>query len=187
MKTCHAAALALVGWYLMVVPTATNAQALLPSTPSTWHRAEATIAANAWVLNVPHVKYMTPNLVIDENAVSPTPFWAIGIYVDESRNVRQVAGGVPSQLDGVRFFVRAIPFVVWCLGVTLGTDCPKNRPKCAVTLELEAHSCEKEFKTQAQCESGAAKYVRDWYADADKNGDVVVLAPTTECVENILR
>ena len=29
MKTCHAAALALVGWYLTAVPAATNAQASL--------------------------------------------------------------------------------------------------------------------------------------------------------------
>jgi hypothetical protein len=187
MKTCHAAALALVGWYLMAIATATNAQALPPSAPSTWHQAEAAIAANAWVLNVPHVEYMTPQLVIDPSAVSPTPFWAIGIYVDESKNVSEVAGGVQSQLDGVRFFVRVVPFVVWCLGVTLGTDCPKNYPNCPTTLEFEAHSCEKEFKTQAQCESGAAKYVRDWYADADKNGDVVVLAPTAECVENTMQ
>jgi hypothetical protein len=97
MKTCYAAALALMGWYITLVPTTTNAQALPPSAPSTWHQAEATIAANQWLLKVPHVEYMTPDLVIDESAVSPTPLWAIGIYVDESKNVREVAGGVPSQ------------------------------------------------------------------------------------------
>jgi hypothetical protein len=48
-------------------------------------------------------------------------------------------------------------------------------------MELEADSCEKEFETKAQCESGAAKYVQDWYVDADKNGDVVTMAPTGEC------
>jgi hypothetical protein len=204
MKTCHAAALALVGWYLTVVPTATNAQAVPPSAPPTWHRAEAVIAANQWLLKVPHVKYMTPDLVIDESAVAPAPFWAVGIYVDESKNVREVTGGVPSQLDGVRVFARPIPFVIWCLSVSLGTNVAKECSEClsvrsgrevgkdcskwcAVTLENEAHSCEKEFKTEAQCESGAVKYVQDWYVDADKNGDVVVSAPTTECVENTLQ
>ncbi len=184
MKTCHAAALALVGWYLTVVPTATNAQAVPPAAPSTWHRAEAVIAANQWLLKVPHVKYMTPDLVIDESAVAPVPFWAIGIYVDESKNVREVAGGVPSQLDGVLAFVRPIPFVIWCLSVSEGKEVAKNCSVCAITLENgPAHSCEKEFKTEAQCKSGAAKYVHDLYLDADKNGDVVVVAPTAECVE----
>jgi hypothetical protein len=27
--------------------------------------------------------------------------------------------------------------------------------------------------------------VKDWYVDADKNGDVVIVAPTTECWEVI--
>ena len=74
------------------------------------------------------------------------------------------------------------------MSVGLGKEVPKGcrdgrRPasECATTLELEGHSCEKEFETKAQCESGAAMYVRDWYIDADKHGDVVVLALTAEC------
>ena len=183
MNIRHAAALALVGWHLMVVPTTTNAQASPTSTPSQ-HPAKVAIAANAWVLEVPHVKYMAPELVIDKNAVSPTPFWGIGVFVDKSENVREVAGKVPPQLDGVSDFVRAAPVVIWCLSVGLGKDVAKDCSECAVTLELEGHSCEKEFKTKAQCVLGAAKYVQDWYVDADKNGDVVVLAPTAHCWEN---
>jgi len=88
MKPRHAAALALVGWYLTVVPTTTNAQASPTSTPSrkaahVWptvsqaqaeadytqlwkaqYRAKAAIAANAWVLKVPHVKYVKPDFII---------------------------------------------------------------------------------------------------------------------------
>ena len=146
-------------------------------------RAKAAIAANAWVRKVPHVKYVVPVFMRGENPVSPTPFWGIGVFVDKSKNVSEVAGKVPSQLDGVRDFVTAAPKLVWCLSVGEGKDIPKDCPNCAVTLELEGHSCEKEFKTKAQCESGVGKYVRDWYVDADKNGDVVVLAPTASCWE----
>jgi hypothetical protein len=209
MNLRHAAALALVGWYLMVVPTTTNAQASPTSTPSrkaahVWpivsqaqaeadypqlwkaqRRAEAAIAANAWVLKVPHVKYMTPDVIIDENArpkgVGET---GIGVFVDKSENVREVGGKVPSELDGVGVHVRAIPVVVWCLSVSLGTDTPKGCPNCGVTLENEAYSCLTKFKTGAQCESAAAKYRQDWYADADKKGEEVVLAPTAECWKN---
>jgi hypothetical protein len=204
IKPRHAAALALVGWYLIFVPTTTNAQASPTSTPSeqaehVWKgrpRAKAAIAANAWVLKVRHVKYMRPTLVRPPD--SPTPFWAIGIFVDKSENVREVEGKVPTQLDGVGDFVDVSPVVVWCLSVSLGKDVAKKCSRClegkevakdcsgcAVTLELEAHSCEKEFKTKARCESGAAKYVRDWYVDADKNGDVVAEAPTAHCWEAI--
>jgi hypothetical protein len=205
MKPRHAAALALVGWYLMVVPTTTNAQASPTSTPSrkaahVWptvsqaqaeadypqqwkaqQRAEAAIAANAWVLKVPHVKYMTPDVIALQKGVGET---GIGVFVDKSENVREVYGKVPPQLDGVRVLVRAIPVVVWCLSVTLGNDMPKDCPNCAVTLENEAYSCLTKFKTGAQCELAAAKYMQDWYEDADKNGDMVVLAPTAECWPN---
>src|SRR5580693_5482809 len=96
MKAGHAAALALVGWCLMVVPTTTNAQASPTSTPSkpaahVWptvsqaqvavdpeavvpeareehHRAEAAIAANQWVLKVPHVTGMSPIFFLDKSA-----------------------------------------------------------------------------------------------------------------------
>jgi len=211
MKLRHVVAIAFVGWCLMVVPTRTNAQASPTSTPSreaahAWRgrpRAKAAIAANAWVLKVRHVKYMTPTLIKPPG--SPTPLWAIGIFVDKSENVREVEGKVPPQLDGVSDFVDVSPVVVWCLSVSLGKDVDKKCSKClegkevakdgkeiaedcsdcAITLELEAHSCEKEFKTKARCESGAVKYVKDWYVDADKNGDMVVFAPKAHCWEAI--
>src|SRR5208283_6013213 len=71
MKIRYVTALALVGWYLMVVPTTTHAQASPTSTPvdpdavvpeakEAHRRAEAAIAANQWVLKVPHVTGMNP-------------------------------------------------------------------------------------------------------------------------------
>jgi hypothetical protein len=214
MKLRHAAALALVGWSLVVVPTTTSAQASTPSTPSSkathfWptvsqaqaeavdpeavdpeareahHRAEAAIAANQWVLKVPHVTGMNPIFFLKSAAPKRVVEGGIRVWVDQPNNVREVERKVPSQFDGVRV---AIEVVVWCMSVGLGKEVPKDcldgrapASECATTLELEAHSCEKEFETKAQCESGAAKYVQGWYVDADKNGDVVTMAPTADC------
>jgi hypothetical protein len=77
-------------------------------------RAEAAIAENAWVRKMPHVKYVVPVFMRGENPVSPTPFWGIGVFVDKSKNVSEVADKVPSQLDGVRDFVTAL---LSCSGV----------------------------------------------------------------------
>jgi hypothetical protein len=159
-------------------------------------QAEAAIAANAWVRKMPHVKYVVPVFMKGENPVSPTPFWGIGVFVDKSKNVSEVAGKVPSQLDGVRDFVTAAPKLFWCLSVVEGKNVNKECSEClsngvakdcskwcAISLEETAHSCENEFKTKAQCESGAANYVQDWYVDTGKNGEDVVIAPTTHCCE----
>src|SRR5271156_5507454 len=197
MKPRHAAALALVGWYLMVVPATTHAQAspisrpvdpdaVVPAAREAHRRSEAAIAANQWVLKVPHVTGMNPLFLLDKSA-APKRVVKVGIrvWVDQPNNVREVERKVPSQLDGLPVVVEVVG---WCLSVRLGKEVPKGcrdgrRPasECATTLELEAHTCEKEFETKAQCESGADKYVQDWYVDAEKNGDVVVMAPTGEC------
>ena len=63
---------------------------------------------------MPHVKYVVPVFMKGENPVSPTPFWGIGVFVDKSKNVSEVADKVPSQLDGVRDFVTAL---LSCSGV----------------------------------------------------------------------
>ena len=211
MKLRHAAALALVGWCLMVVPATTNAQASPTSTPSreaahvwptvsqaqagavdpdavvleareAYRRSEAAIAANQWVLKVPHVTGMSPAYFLDTSAAPKRVIkGGIRVWVFKPNNVREVERKVPSQLDGVRVVVEV---VVWCLSVSEGTDCPKDSP-CVIAGEGEAHSCEKEFKTKARCESGAAKYVKDWYVDADKNGDVVIVSPEAHCWEVI--
>ena len=230
MKPRHGAALALVGWYLMVVPTTTHAQAsptstpsrkaaqfwapasqaqagavdpdaVVPAAPEAHRRSEAAIAANQWILKVPHVTGMNPLFFPDKARLAwirANPSYVrnntapkggvkggIRVWVDQPNNVREVERQVPSQLNGVRVVVEVVG---WCMSVGLGKEVPKGcrdgrlpASECATTLELEAHSCEKEFETRAQCESGAGKYVRDWYVNADKHGDVVVLAPTAEC------
>jgi hypothetical protein len=78
-----------------------------------WHRAEAAIAANAWVLKVPHVKGMNPKWIMDESVPRDeaiekgTGVTGIRVWVDKPENVREVQGRVPSQLDGVPVVVEA--------------------------------------------------------------------------------
>src|SRR5258705_10755227 len=51
-------------------PTVTQAEAeaRYPELRKAQHKAEAAIAANAWVLKVPHVKGMMPWFILDKNA-----------------------------------------------------------------------------------------------------------------------
>ncbi len=93
-------------------PTVSQAQAEAEY-PELWkaqHRAEAAIAANQWVLRVPHVKGLNPKFILDKNAsnkgVGET---GIRVWVDQQEDVREVEGQVPSQLDGVRVVVEPNP------------------------------------------------------------------------------
>src|SRR5271156_2485089 len=153
MKPRQAAMLALVGWYLMVVPTTTHAQASPTSTPSRkatqfWPtasqaqagavnpdvvvpaargahgRSEAAIAANQWVLKVPHVTGMNPIFLLDESA-APKRVVKVGIrvWVDQPNNVREVERKVPSQLVGLPVVVEV---VAWCLSVSLREGSPQR-------------------------------------------------------------
>ena len=174
--------------------------AVVPEAREAYRRSEAAIAANQWVLKVPHVTGMNPTFFLKSAAPKRVVEGGIRVWVYQPNNVREVERKVPSQLDGLRVVVEV---VVWCLSVSEGKEVPKHCSKClegkevakdgkevaedcsdcAVTLELTAHSCEKEFKTKARCESGAVEYVKDWYVDADKNGDMVVFAPEAHCWE----
>ena len=90
--------------------------------PELWkaqHRAEAAIAANAWILKVPHVKGMMPKFFLDRNVpdaiekgIGET---GVRVWVDDPQNVREVEGQVPSRLSGVPVVVEANPTdtVVW--------------------------------------------------------------------------
>jgi hypothetical protein len=68
-----------------------------------WHRAEAAIAANAWVLKVPHVMGMMPKWIMDQNVPRDeaiekgTGVTGVRVWVDKAENVREVEGKVPSQ------------------------------------------------------------------------------------------
>jgi hypothetical protein len=101
-------------------PTVTQAQseAEYPEQWKAQRRAEAAIAANSWVLKVPHVKGMMPSLVLYKNLPNPLTNediprgigeTGIRVWVDEPQNVREVEGHVPSQLSGVPVVIEANP------------------------------------------------------------------------------
>jgi hypothetical protein len=99
-------------------PTLSEAQAEAeyPELSKEKHRAEAAIAANAWVLKVPHVKGMMPMFLLDQNApagVKGVGETGVRVWVDEPENVREVEGQVPSQLSGVPVVVEANPTAPW--------------------------------------------------------------------------
>jgi hypothetical protein len=98
-------------------PTVSQAQseAEYPEEWKAQRRAEAAIAANQWVLKVPHVKGMMPWWIIDKNVPREEAIkkgigeTGVRVFVDEPENVREVEGKVPSQLDGVPVLVEANP------------------------------------------------------------------------------
>ena len=97
-----------------IYPTVSQAE-VEARDPELWkaqHRAEAAIAANPWVLKVPHVKGMMPWFILDKNAPAGTKGigeTGIRVWVDEPQNVREVEGHVPSQLSGVPVLIEANP------------------------------------------------------------------------------
>jgi hypothetical protein len=100
-----------------IYPTVSQAEveARYPEELKAQRRAEAAIAANAWVLKVPHVKGMMPKWIMDQNVPRDEAIekgigeTGIRVWVDEPENVREVEGQVPSQLSGVPVVVEANP------------------------------------------------------------------------------
>jgi len=120
MKPRHAAALALVGWYLMVPPTLdprrqqsglfVDLSAPLPKCDTVFDSVSpvytleqspmsdeeiairAVIAKNAWILKIPHVTSMFYGLSNHE--------MIIVVGVDKEENVAEVEHKLPNKLDG---------------------------------------------------------------------------------------
>src|ERR1700676_3018110 len=78
-----------------IYPTVSQAE-VEARDPELWkaqHRAEAAIAANVWILKVPHVKGMMPMFIQDENApagVKGVGETGVRVWVDKAENVREV-------------------------------------------------------------------------------------------------
>ena len=96
-------------------PTVSQAQseAEYPEQWKAQRLAEAAIAANAWVLKVPHVKGMMPKFFLDKNVpdaiekgIGET---GVRVWVDDPQNVLEVEGQVPLRLSGVPVVVEANP------------------------------------------------------------------------------
>jgi hypothetical protein len=94
-KIERAAALSLVGWYLMMPPVNTLAGAspgvvLLSASPD--DAVKATISSNPWIAKLKHVKQVTYGLV-NGNVT-------IVVFVDKAENVSEVSRQVPSRIEG---------------------------------------------------------------------------------------
>jgi hypothetical protein len=67
-----------------------------------------------------------------------------------------------------------------------GPTVPKNQRACTSTLQEEAMGVSplpSGFATKAECEAFGAKWVHDFYANADKNDERVCRPPATRCHE----
>jgi hypothetical protein len=99
-------------WEMWPTVSQAEVEARYPELWAAQHRAEAAIAANAWVLKVLHVKGMMPMFIEDTNAQAVTKGTGetgIRVWVDKAENVREVEGQVPSQLSGVPVVVETNP------------------------------------------------------------------------------
>jgi hypothetical protein len=167
MNLRHAAALALVGWYL--------------ASPTVAGCIESD-GANKWSLMMPPI--IEPNRKTDLNAPL-NQWWTAREY--PSREICERARASWSSDSETRQQVlnaKCVYIDDWCLGITLGKEVTKHCSNCAYELVIEAYTCVMEFKTQAQCIVGAQEYVQNYYVKADKDGNLVVHPPITRCNEN---
>jgi len=83
----------------------------------------------------------------------------------------------------------ALALVGWALLISYaGQTAPKDHPGCISTLQEEAMGISplpSGFATKAECEAFEAKWVHDFYADAEKNDERVCRPPVTRCSESI--
>src|SRR5215469_202472 len=176
MKLRHAAALALVGWYL-ALPTVA--------------RCAENDRGNEWSLMMPRILATQdgPRTELDEPL---DLWWEARKY--PSREICEQARAKWSYDSATRqqaLNAKCVPsddLVVWCLGVVEGKELSKHCKDCKdcrgcfYTLEIRGHSCVY-FKTEGQCRLAADKYVQDYYASADKKGMFVAVAPVVKCTE----
>jgi len=78
----------------------------------------------------------------------------------------------------------ALAFVVWCLSFENGRKVPKDCPNCGFDLAMHvSQGCV--FKTKAECEAAEAKFVPDFYENAEKNEERVASPPSRpSCFED---
>jgi hypothetical protein len=79
----------------------------------------------------------------------------------------------------------ALALVGWYLTIPeVGKTTPKDCPECAVQLNATAFFSRKEYRTKEECEKAGQDWIREFYADARKNGERVAFPPSNpECVE----
>jgi hypothetical protein len=70
----------------------------------------------------------------------------------------------------------ALALIGWTLVIEPGRTAPKGCTDCAVTLEGYL-AVKHGFKTKAECQKAGDDFVRDFYTNVQKTGDVVASAP----------
>ena len=167
----HAAALALVGWYLMM-PTVAG--------------CVENDARNNWPLMMPPIVKTEHGDKIDVSAPL-NRWWTAGKYPSREScewfRARWPSDAATRQQVSSAKCVYIDDLVVWCLSGTFGKEVPKGCSGCFYTLEIRGFGCVTEFKTEAQCKLGADKYIQDYYVEADKRRDLVVVPPEAKCSE----
>ena len=76
----------------------------------------------------------------------------------------------------------ALALVIWCLGGRGGITVPKKdcpNSNCGMFLSGEYGWGQCGFKTKAECEAARDKWIPNFYANAEKNGQQVVYPPST--------
>ena len=169
MNSRHAAALALVGWYLLSPTVAGCVESddgnkwplIMPPITKTEQGTKTDLEAplySWWTAR----KYPSREACERDRAIWPS----------DSATRQQVLNAKCVYVDDL---------VTWCLGVALGKEVPKGCSNCAVTLELVGLGCVKEFKKKGECTLAADEYIQDYYVKADKRGDLVIFPPDVAC------
>jgi hypothetical protein len=83
----------------------------------------------------------------------------------------------------------ALALMGWVLSIPdVGLTVPKDLRGCTSTLQEEAMGISplpSGFETKAECEAFEAKWVHDFYANAEENGERVCRPPATRCHETL--
>jgi hypothetical protein len=77
--------------------------------------------------------------------------------------------------------VAVLALIGWYLSISpIGKTAPKDIPDLALTFGMFSAQV---FETKEECEKAGQDFVRQFYANARKNGEQVALPPNPQCVE----
>lgn len=175
-KRSHAAALALTIWYLALPTVAGRTESdsenkwlrMMPPEIETQNgfKVELGAAINDWPVAG---KY--PSRELCERAREICQRACVNSSCDSATRL---------QVSNARCVYRDDLVVVWCLSITEGKVGCAN---CVHDLVMMHDGCVEKFKTESECILGGYKYVQDYYAKAEKDGNLVVEPPQVKCGE----
>ena len=164
MKPHHAAALALVGWYLLAPPITHGRSG---------KHLERSAPLSKW--EILRFAQTEGDCQRDSKLGSPSTFYAK--INGRLQSVSRATIRASRENSMKPRHAAALSLVVWCLSFIGGKTCPKDYPNCMYDLGMSGVS-ECGFKTKAECEAAEAKEVPDFHAHAEKNGQSVAVPPS---------